>query len=86
MKARDDVDMIRVNGDDVRVLQQGQSLRLARADARNLEGDRAIGEVPLEGEEDPGHSPSAQLLDQPEAADGLAGPRKRDGLLLGPFA
>ena len=33
MKARDDVDVIRVNRDDVRVLQKRQGLRLARAGA-----------------------------------------------------
>ena len=83
MKTRDDVDVVRMNGDDVRMLEQGESLRLARAMTRNLEGHRPIGEVVLVGEKDPRHAPAAQLLDQPKANDRLADPGKWIALLSG---
>ena len=76
MKARDDVDVVRVNGDDVRVLEQGERMRLTRAMTRNLEGHRPIGQVTLLGEKDPRHAPPAQLFDQLEAGNRLPRPGK----------
>ena len=73
MQARRRVGPVRVDRDDVRVLEPGQRLRLARAGPRDLQRHRPVGELPLLGEEDPGERPPAQLLDQVEAGDRLPG-------------
>ena len=71
---------VRVDGDDVRVLEPGQGLRLARAGARDLHRHRPVGQLPLLGAEDPGERAPAQLLDQAEPGDRLARPRARESL------
>ena len=61
-------------------------MRLARPLARNLDGHLAVREVPLQCQEHPGESSPAELLDQPKAANRLAGARKFDILFRGLFA
>ena len=63
---------IGMHRDDVGMLEPRQGLRLAGAEPRDLEHDRAIGQPELLGAEDPGERAPAQFLDQPEAADDLA--------------
>ncbi len=71
------VDPVRVHRHDVGVLEPRQGLRLARAAPRDLERHRPIGQLALLGQEDPGERPAAQLLDQQEPGDRLAGFGKR---------
>ena len=84
MQAGGRVGPVRVDRDDVRVLEPGQRLRLARAGARDLQGDRPVGQLPLLGEEDPGERAPAQLLDQPEPGDRLARLGERRSAARGP--
>ena len=64
---------IGVDGDDVRVLEPGERLRLFRSGPGHFEGHRAVGELAFSGQEDPGERAPAELLDEVEAGDGLAG-------------
>ena len=64
---------VRVDGDDVGVLQPGERLRLARAVAGDLQRHRPVRELTLLGQEDAGEGPPAQLLDEAEAGDRLPG-------------
>src|SRR5262249_2740976 len=79
VKARHDVDMVRVDGNDVSMLQQGERLRFARAGARDLQGYTALRQMPPFGEEPPRDPTSADFLHQPEIADRLADPGERGG-------
>ncbi len=66
------VGAIGVDRDDMRVLQSGQGLGLARAEAGDLDHDGSIGQSSLLGAEDAGERPAPQLIDEAEAGDGLA--------------
>jgi hypothetical protein len=79
VQPRGRVDPVRVDRDDVRMLQPRQRLRLARADPRHLQCDGPVRQLPLLRQEDPGERAAAQLLDEPEAGDRLAGLGQGDG-------
>ncbi len=70
-----------MDGHDVRVLEPGEGLRLARPAPRHLQGDGPIGQLALPRQEDPGERPATQLLDQEETRDGLAHLRERTHVL-----
>ena len=68
------VDPVRVDRDDVRVLEPGQGLRLARARPRDLQRHRAGRPAAApRARKTRANDPAAQLLDQEEAGDRLAG-------------
>ena len=77
------VGSVRVDGDDVGVLEPRQRLRLTRAGSRHLQGDGPVGQMLLFREIDPRECASAQLLDQPEPRDRLAGLRERSSVAAG---
>jgi hypothetical protein len=62
-----------VNRHDVRVLKSREDLRLFTVGTRDLDGDQPPAQVDFLGEIDPGKSPSAQLEDDPETRQLIAG-------------
>ena len=84
MKPGGRIGPVRVDGDDVGVLEPRERLRLARTGSRHLERDGPVGQMPLLRKIDPRECASAQLLDQPEPRDRLAGLRERRTVLAGP--
>ena len=69
MQAGCRVGPVRVDGDDVGVLEPRQRLRLARAGSRHLQRDGPVGEMLLLRKVDPREGAPPQLLDQPEPRD-----------------
>ena len=61
--------MDRIDRHDVRVLEPGEGVRLARDVGRDLQGDEPIGEIPLPGEIDPAERSSAKFAVDPEAEE-----------------
>jgi hypothetical protein len=56
----------------VGVQQLGQGVRLAAEVGGDLEGDGAVGELPLAGQEDGAEGAAAKLLNEAEAGEGVA--------------
>ena len=70
----------RVDRHDVRVLEPRQGPRLARQLGRDLQRHGPVGQVALGRQVDAAERPAAQLVDQAEAEELVAGPRQaRDG-------
>ena len=81
MQAGRRVGPVRVNGDNVGVLEPGKRLRLARPGSHYLEGHWPVSQMLLLGQVDPRERPPSQFLDEPKPDDRLTGLRKRhDGL------
>lgn len=86
MQAGHGIRSVRVDRNDVGVLQAGEGLRFAGAGSRDLERDGTIGELAFLGAEDAGEGAAADFGDEVEAADGLAGVgefRRRRGRAAG---
>ena len=67
---------VRVDRDDMRMLQPRQGLGLSRPGASHLEGDGPVGQVLLLREVDPTERAAAELLDEPVPRDRLPGFRQ----------
>ena len=61
-----------IDGDDVRVLQAGELLRLREAAGGHFEGHGPVGEVALPRQVDAAEGAAAEVADQLEAGERLA--------------
>ena len=68
---------MRMDRNDVCVLEPGQRLWLARAAPGDLQRHRPVSQLPLIGQENSRKGASAQFFHEIEAADGLAGAGKK---------